>query len=214
MYRLSALNTHDRCKRAASEVVRFGEHPKLSGFLYPILQTLDEEYLKADVQYGGIDQRKILMFARENLPKIGYRPRIEVMTPMLPGLTGTKMSASEKETKIDILESPEEVKKKVLGAYCPQGETKDNGILAFLKYVVMVYKKDSKKQFLIKRPEKFGGNISYSAYEDLERDYVSNKLHPHDLKLALADEINILLEPARKHFRENEKIVEKAFSDD
>src|SRR3989338_8529456 len=64
MYRMAALNTLDRTKRAAAGVVRFLENPKLSGFIYPILQTLDEQYMDMDVQYGGIDQRKILAFAR------------------------------------------------------------------------------------------------------------------------------------------------------
>jgi tyrosyl-tRNA synthetase len=48
MYRLAALSSFERAKHAAAEVVKFGENPKLSGFLYPILQTLDEEYLEAD----------------------------------------------------------------------------------------------------------------------------------------------------------------------
>ena len=31
-------------------------HPLLSGLLYPGLQALDEEYLKCDAQFGGVDQ--------------------------------------------------------------------------------------------------------------------------------------------------------------
>lgn len=100
------------CKRAASEVVKMGENPKLSGLIYPIMQMLDEEYLDVDVQYGGVDQRKILMFARENHPAIGYKPRIAIMTPILPGLTGEKMSASVEKSKIDLLDPPESVKEK------------------------------------------------------------------------------------------------------
>ncbi|MBW2986873.1 tyrosine--tRNA ligase, partial [Candidatus Woesearchaeota archaeon] len=46
------------CKRAAAEVVKFGDNPKLCGLIYPIMQALDEEYLKVDIQYGGMDQRK------------------------------------------------------------------------------------------------------------------------------------------------------------
>ena len=142
MYKLSALNTFDRCKRAAAGVVRFGENPKLSGFIYPILQTLDEQYLDADVQYGGIDQRKILAFARENLPRLGYKARIEIMTPMLPGLQGAKMSSSEEKSKIGLLDSPEAVKNKINSAHCPVA-IEDNGVLAFLKYVIMAKKSDS-----------------------------------------------------------------------
>ena len=210
MYRLAALNTFDRCKRAAAGVVRFGENPKLSGFIYPILQTLDEQYMDMDVQYGGIDQRKILAFARENLPRLGYKARVEVMTPMLPGLHGSKMSASDESSKIDLLDSEETVKRKIQKAHCPVS-IEDNGVLAFLKYVIMVNKKDNKEKLTIERPEKFGGNIVYNNYEALEKDYLQGKIHPMDLKNAVSEEANKLLEPIRKKMKGKGDLVEKAF---
>ena len=210
MYRLAALNTFDRCKRAAAGVVRFGENPKLSGFIYPILQTLDEQYMDMDVQYGGIDQRKILAFARENHPRLGYKARVEVMTPMLPGLHGSKMSASDESSKIDLLDSEETVKRKIQKAHCPVS-IEDNGVLAFLKYVIMVNKKDNKEKLTIERPEKFGGNIVYDDYEALEKDYLQGKIHPMDLKNAVSEEVNKLLEPIRKKMKGKEDLVEKAF---
>ena len=86
LLKLSTMtSTHD-CLKAASEVVKLGDNPKLSGLVYPLMQALDEQYLDADVQLGGLDQRKILVFAREALPKLGYGPRVGVMTPMLPGM--------------------------------------------------------------------------------------------------------------------------------
>ena len=212
MYRLAAINTLDRTKRAAAGVVRFGENPKLSGFIYPILQTLDEQYMDMDVQYGGIDQRKILAFARENLPKLGYKARVEVMTPMLPGLQGAKMSASEEKSKIDLLDSSETVKNKINSAHCPIS-VEDNGVLAFLKYVIFVYKKDNDEDLIIKRAEKFGGNLIYKTYEDLEKDYLDKKLHPMDLKNAVAEEVNKLLEPIREKMNGKENLIEKAFPD-
>ncbi|NIO19465.1 MAG: tyrosine--tRNA ligase [Candidatus Aenigmarchaeota archaeon] len=211
MYKLSALNTFARCKRAASDVVRFGKEPKLSGFIYPILQALDEVYLECDVQYGGHDQRKILAFAREVLPSLGYKKRVEVMTPMLPGLHGEKMSASEEKSKVDVLDPPDVVKKKIMGAFCPAGKTENNGVLAFMKYVIMVLKQDSKKGFLVERSEKFGGNVSYKDYKNLEKDFVSHKLHPEDLKIAMAKEINKMLDPIRKRFKGKMDLVRKAY---
>ena len=210
MYRLAALNTFDRCKRAAAGVVRFGENPKLSGFIYPILQTLDEQYMDMDVQYGGIDQRKILTFARENLPKLGYKARVEVMTPMLPGLQGAKMSASEEKSKIDILDSTDAVKNKINNAHCPIA-VEDNGVLAFLKYVIFVHKTDSRQRFIVKRSEKFGGDMAYGSYEELEKDYLEKKLHPMDLKNSVSDEVNRLLEPIREKMEGKEDLIEKAF---
>lgn len=210
--KLSAWNTIARCKRAAAEVVRFGDEPKLSGFIYPIMQALDEEYLKVDCQYGGIDQRKILMFARENLPKLGYKPRIEIMTPMLPGLTGDKMSASVEQSKVDILASKEEIKSKINKAFCPEGEVENNGVLAFFKYVIMVLKEDNKEKLIIKRPSKWGGDLEFKSYEELERVFVNKKLHPMDLKTALIEELDKLVEPVRNVMKGEEKLVKGAYS--
>lgn len=204
--KMSTFCTINDCKRAASEVVKFGDNPKLSGLIYPIMQSLDEEYLGVDVQYGGVDQRKILMFARENLPKLGYKQRVEFMTPMIPGLTGAKMSASVETSKIDLLNDEETVKKKISGAFCPEGQVEENGVLAFLKYVIIPHK----GKLLIERPAKFGGNSEYKSYEELEEAYLGKKVHPMDLKNALAREVNLLLDPVRKGFK-GQKTLEKAY---
>lgn len=45
-------------------------------------KALDEEYLKVDAQFGGIDQRKIFTFAEKYLPMLGYTKRIHLMNPM------------------------------------------------------------------------------------------------------------------------------------
>ena len=46
------------------------------------LQALDEEYLKCDAQFGGVDQRKIFTFSEKYLPQLGYAKRIHLMNPM------------------------------------------------------------------------------------------------------------------------------------
>lgn len=204
------VSVHDATK-AASEVVKLGDNPRLSGIIYPLVQTLDEQYLNVDVQYGGVDQRKILVFARENLPKLGYKPRVEVMTPMIPGLIGEKMSASDPKSKIDLLDDPKAVEEKINGAFCPEGVVEGNGVLAFLKYVIMVLKKDNKEKFVVERPPKFGGKLEFSDYESVEKAFVKKELHPLDLKKAVAKEINILLEPMRKQKTELEKISKEAY---
>lgn len=212
--KMASFVTTKDCTKAASDVVKFGEHPKLSGLIYPIMQALDEVYLEVDVQYGGLDQRKILVFARENLPKLGYKPRIEVMTPMIPALNrGGKMSASVEGSKIDLLDNEKTVKEKINKAYCPEGKTEENGVLAFLKYIVFTLKKDAGELFKIERPEKFGGNVEYEDYTSLEKDYQDKKIHPMDLKNALANEINKLLEPIREAMKDKENLVKEAYSE-
>ena len=195
------------CTRAASEVVKMGKNPKLSGLIYPIMQALDEEYLGVDIQYGGLDQRKILVFNRENLPKIGYKQRVEFMTPIIPGLSEEKMSASDEKSKIDLLDDEKAVEKKINSAYCVAGN-KDNFLLNFLKYVIFV---DKKNKFVISRPKKFGGDLKFSNYDEVEKSFISKKLHPLDLKKAVAKEINILLKPFRNNFKVLNKLAKDAY---
>ncbi len=210
--KLSTFSTVHDSMKAASDVVKFGDNPKLSGLIYPLMQALDEQYLGVDVQYGGVDQRKIMMFARENLEKVGYKPRIEVMTPLVPSLSaGGKMSSSDPNSKIDLLEKTPDIKSKLNKAFCPEKSTENNGVLAFLKYVIMVHKVDKKEKLFIQRPEKFGGNLEFSSYEELEKVYSEGKLHPMDLKNALALEIDKMVDSIRKDFEGKEKLITEAY---
>jgi tyrosyl-tRNA synthetase len=201
LLRLSTMTTINDAKHSAAEVVKLGDNPKMSGIIYPLMQALDEEYLQVDAQFGGMDQRKIMVYAREYLPKIGYQARIELMNPMIRGLVGMKMSSSIPSTKIDTLETEEDVVKKINKAECVEGDP-ENGIMALLKYLIFVIKGDRNEKFVITRPEKFGGNKEYSSYIEVEKDYVEKKLHPMDLKGAVAKELNILL----KHIRDDKEI--------
>lgn len=211
LLKLSTYTSINDAKHAAAEVVKLGDSPKMSGMIYPIMQALDEEYLGADIQFGGVDQRKIMVYAREYLPKIGYSPRIELMNPMIRGLVGTKMSSSIPNTKIDTLEDEKEVAKKINKADCVEGDP-DNGIMALMKYLIFVLKSDKKESLIIDRPEKFGGNVEYFSYEKLEKDFIEKKLHPQDLKIAAAKEINNLLKIIRED-SEIKRLYKEAYGD-
>ena len=54
----------------------------------------------------------------------------------VPGLTGGKMSSSEEESKIDLLDSKAQVKKKLNKAFCEEGNITNNGVLSFAKHVL------------------------------------------------------------------------------
>ncbi|MEM4331914.1 MAG: tyrosine--tRNA ligase [Candidatus Micrarchaeia archaeon] len=213
VYRLSSIVSVHDAKKAGAEVVKQVDNPKLGGLLYPLLQALDEEYLGVDAQFGGLDQRKIFVLAAEILPKIGYRKRIHLMNPMMPGLSGGKMSSSEPESKIDLLDSEEDIKKKFAKAYCPVGQVEGNGVLAFAKVVMFPLLERKGKRFLVERPEKFGGNVEFSSYNELEKMYKEEKLHPMDLKAAMARELAEVLRPVREHFAspEMQKLIKEAY---
>lgn len=212
LWKLSTVVTVHDAHKAASDVVKMGDNPKLAGLIYPLMQALDEEYLAVDVQYGGVDQRKILVLAREAMPKIGYNSRIELMTPLIPGLTqGGKMSSSIKGSKIDLIDDEKTVQQKLRDAYCVEGEIADNGVLAFAKYVIFTLKSDRGEPFVITRPAKFGGDLTFSTYAELEEAYAAKRVHPLDLKSAVAREVNTLLAPIRARFEGKERLIADAY---
>ena len=212
MYKISAMASTRDTTRAGAEVVKQIETPKMSGLLYPILQALDEQYLNADAQFGGIDQRKIFMFAREFLPKIGYEKRIHLMNYLIPGLTQSgKMSSSEPNSKIDFDDDDKTIQKKINKAYSLDGETENNGLLAIARFVIFKILEYQHRTFIINRPEKWGGKIEFSNYQDLEKAFENKELASQDLKQGLAEEIIKLITPIRKVLENNSKLINKAY---
>ncbi|CEP62757.1 tyrosine--tRNA ligase TYS1 LALA0_S06e03092g [Lachancea lanzarotensis] len=205
IFKLSNRLSQNDAKRAGADVVKQVANPLLSGLIYPLMQALDEEHLDVDAQFGGVDQRKIFVLAEENLPSIGYKKRAHLMNPMVPGLSqGGKMSASDPNSKIDILEEPKQVKKKINTAYCAPGVIEDNGLLSFIEYVAVPIQElkygTNYFKFHINRPDKFGGPITYTSFAELVQDYKNEKLAPPDLKTGVSDVINMLLAPIREDF--------------
>ena len=181
------------------------------------------------VHCSKVSQRKIFIFAEEFLPRLGYTKRAHLMNAMVPGLGGGKMSASDPNSKIDFLDPPEVVRKKIKSAFCEEGNP-DNGVLAFVNAVLMPISQlrlerrqgldgEGLKQltanqlpltsegapegtlFSVVRPGKFGGPLHYRTYQEIEDDFSKKKLHPKDLKGAVADAIISLLSPIQEAYK-------------
>lgn len=195
LFRLISLTTLHDAKKAGAEVVKQTSDPLIGSLLYPLLQALDEEYLDCDAQFGGVDQRKIFTYAEKYLPQIGYTKRIHLMNPMVPGLSGGKMSSSELNSKIDLLDDEETIRRKLSGALCDRNNTAENGVLAFVQHVIWpLFGK-----FHIESLSK-----TYEQHENLVEDFVSGTVSEFDLKDATASHINKLLDPIRKEFEQEE----------
>lgn len=191
--KLARITTLNRARRSMDEVSRRKEDPMVSQMIYPLMQALDIAHLGVDLAVGGIDQRKIHMLARENLPKLGYKSPVCLHTPILVGLDGEKMSSS-KGNYISVRDAPDVVERKIRKAYCPAGIVEDNPVLDIAKYHIFPRFGEMK----IERDAKFGGDVEYESFENLVEDFKSGSLHPLDLKIAVAKYLNKLLEDARK----------------
>ena len=211
LLRMAADTTISRVQRAGSEVVRQAENPNLGGLLYPLMQTLDVEALDADIAYGGIDQRGIYMLSRELFGDRDEEPPVCVFAPLLSGLSGGKMSASDEGSKVNLTDDPDTVAEKLQGAYCPQGEVENNGVLEYLEYLVFPILDERGESFEIERPEEYGGDLVYERYDDLEADFVSEELHPQDLKNAAGGYVSSVIDPIRGRFADRPDLLAEAY---
>jgi tyrosyl-tRNA synthetase len=211
LYRMMAETTISRTQRAGSEVVRESDNPKLGGLTYTLMQSLDVGALEADIAYGGIDQRGIYMLSREILPDYGYEKPVCVFAPLLSGLTGGKMSASNDASKINLTDDEGAIEEKIQAAYCPQGEVEKNGVLEYLQYLVFPVFDERGESVVVERPEQYGGDLVYGEYEPLEADYVSGELHPADLKPAAAAAIMAVVGPVRERLLAEPELLAEAY---
>ncbi|KAH0288293.1 tyrosyl-tRNA synthetase [Aureobasidium namibiae CBS 147.97] len=205
MYRLhSIVSAHD-AKRAGAEVVKQTDSAPLSALIYPIMQCLDEQYLDVDAQFGGVDQRKIFALAKEVLPKVGFRERAHLMNSMVPGLTGGKMSASDPDSKIDLLDGPEIVKKKLKKAVAAPKIVEENGVLSFVEFVLLPISalQTGEPRFVVERRE--GEPLVYNSIAQMHSDYREDILSPQILKPAVTEALNKLLQPIQADFQANEE---------
>jgi tyrosyl-tRNA synthetase len=145
---------------------------------------------------GGIDQRKIHMLAREYLSSIGMPAPVCIHTPILNGLDGSKMSSSA-GNYISIADTEDVIRKKIKKAFCPP-EVENNPVLQLMQYHVF----PRLGSVSLKRPEKFGGDRDFAAYEMLERAYAAGEVHPMDLKNAAAEGLVEILADACAYMNE------------
>jgi tyrosyl-tRNA synthetase len=206
--RESSLKRIVRC----SQIMGRKEDEALSAaqIIYPCMQAADIFELKVDIAQLGMDQRKVNMLAREIGEKLGFWKPVAVHHHMLMGLgqppatdaTGAdraiemKMSKSKPDSAIFMDDSKEEIQRKIRKAYCPEGQIEDNPILEYCRYIIF----EKFDELKIERPAKFGGNLIVKNYDDLAEMYSKKELFPLDLKNAVAEYVDKLIEPVRKHF--------------
>ncbi|PYH96631.1 tyrosine tRNA ligase [Aspergillus ellipticus CBS 707.79] len=202
VYKLSSLVSERDAKRAGAEIVKQSENAPLSGLLYPILQVLDEEYLHVDAQFGGLDQRKLFTAAIEWLPRMGYKQRAHLLNPIVPGLRGGKMSSSDQDSKIDLLDTPDVIVKKIRKAEAAPRVVEDNGVLGFVEFVLLpAAALKGKKEFRVDRERDGLEPLVYTSIEQMQEDYKTDVLTPQQLKPAVANGIIELLAPIQAAYQ-------------
>jgi len=226
LLRVAKANSLYRVKRALTIMGRKAEEAELdsSKVIYPLMQVTDIFYMDLDIALGGMDQRKAHMLARDTAEKIGVKKPIAIHTPLIIGLRGVqrmdaaslgaekdevfaevKMSKSNPDNVIFLHDSPEDVERKIMKAYCPAKRVEFNPVIDIARYILFA---QPGFRLVVERPEKFGGTVVYEDYPSLERDYIEGRLHPLDLKKAVAKELARLLAPVREALLGDPEIAE------
>ncbi len=196
--------------------------------IYPPMQVADIFIQGINISHSGTDQRKIHVIAREVAKKLKVSPlrnnKGEKIKPIaihhhlwlglqkpsvwpvpkdkIEFIESIKMSKSKPNTAIFIEDSPEEIKRKIKKAFCPEKEVEFNPIIDIAHSIAF---RDG--PFRVNRPERYGGEIVLESFDDLTREYSKGNIHPLDLKEAIAEKLIKLLEPVRKHFKGKEDLI-------
>lgn len=197
--RLAQGLTINRGLRSMQEVARDIDNATVSQLWYPLMQVVDIKHLNCDVAQGGLEQRKIHMMGKDLKKELDYN-FVAVHTPLITSLKGPgqKMSKSLPGSGISVTDSYEEIKNTIKGAYCPEKIVQDNPILQISRLIIF----PRISSFEIKRPEKFGGNLSIKSYEELESLFEEGKIHPLDLKNTVTEYLEQIISPIRKSWKQ------------
>ncbi len=193
-----------------------GDSSPSATLLYPAMQAADIFTLEVNIAHAGTDQRNVHIVTRDAAKDLGKSKPVAIHHHLIQGLlkppvwplpkedrqeliTSLKMSKSKPDSAVFIHDEPDEIRRKVNNAFCPEGGVEFNPILDWAQYLILRLQGDALE---VRRDPKFGGSVTYESYEDLEKDYADKKLHPQDLKNAMAEWLIKKLEPARIYFED------------
>lgn len=201
-----------------------GDAVDFAKLIYPPMQAADIFIQGVNLPHAGLDQRKAHVIAREVALKLKIKPLLDrggnkvkpvaVHHHLLLGLqkppvwpvpreslqelwSAMKMSKSVPNSAVFIHDTPDEIRRKLNKAFCPEKEADFNPVLDWARCLIF---SSEKAELPVEREKRFGGDISYHDFEKLKDDFSGGKLHPMDLKNAVAEKLVRILKPARDSF--------------
>jgi tyrosyl-tRNA synthetase len=214
-----------------------GESVSFALMMYPMMQVADIFAQGINLAHSGADQRKAHVIARDVAPYLTIKPLMrkhnsheEIYKPIalhnmltmglqqpstwpIPKdkikevISEMKMSKSKPNSAVFLTDSEENIKRKLMEAFCPPKETNYNPVLQWAKLFIF----NLGKELTIERSAKFGGGLHFDDYNEMEKLFAEGKLHPMDLKNAVADSLIETLTPIRKYFEtpKNHQMIEE-----
>ncbi len=220
--RVAKATSLARTKRAMSIMGRGEEESDLdtSRLFYPAMQAADIFELPVDIAYGGMDQRRAHVLAREVAHHYHWPVPVAVHTALLSSLRGggrmnptdgtveRKMSKSDPGSGLPISADRATITERVQGAFCPAKEVQGNPVVEIVRYIVLPWE----GRLRVDRPAKYGGPLEFTDEKEFLASWSEGRLHPQDLKGAVAESLDRLVEPARRYFAAHPEFSPASFA--
>jgi len=220
--RVAKATSLARTKRAMSIMGRSEEESALdtSKLFYPAMQAADIFELPVDLAYGGIDQRRAHVLAREVAHHYRWPVPVAVHTPLLSSLKGGarmdpvdglvegKMSKSDPGSGIPIPSERAEIAARIGAAFCEPKAVDGNPVVEAVRFLVFPWE----GRFAVERAAKHGGPIAFASEAEFVAAWREGSLHPMDLKAGVTAALDRLLAPAREYFRRHPELSPASFA--
>lgn len=207
--RVAKATSLARTRRAMSIMGRSEEEPSLdtAKLFYPSMQAADIFELPVELAYGGLDQRRAHVLAREVAHHYGWPVPSAIHTPLLSSLRGGarmdpdgagegKMSKSDPGSAIALPSPSEEIVAKLNAAFCPAKQLEGNPVVEAVRFIVFPWE----GHLSVDRAPKHGGAVEYASVDAFSTAWAAGELHPQDLKRAVALALDRIVEPTRRYF--------------
>ncbi len=220
--RVGKATTLARTRRAMSIMGRGEEEANLdsSKLFYPAMQAADIFELPVEIAYGGMDQRRAHVLAREVAHHYGWPVPTAVHTPLLSSLKGGgrmdpsdglvegKMSKSDPTSGLPIPSDRATIDARIGAAFCPAKEVDGNPIVEVVRWIVFPWE----GRFSVDRAPKHGGPVVFASEEEFLAAWRSGGLHPQDVKAAVAAALDRLTGPAQRYFADHPETGPSSFA--
>ena len=91
-----------------------GQPITITELLYPLLQAYDSVAIRADIEFGGTDQKFNLLVGRELQSTVGQHPQQIFLVPLLIGTDGSHKMSKSLGNYIGVAELPDEIYGKIM----------------------------------------------------------------------------------------------------
>ncbi len=219
--RVAKATSLARTKRAMSILGRGEEESSLdtAKMFYPSMQAADIFELPVDLAYGGIDQRRAHVLAREVAHRYGWPVPAAVHTPLLSSLRGRgrmdpvdggaegKMSKSDPGSGVAIPSDRATIAARIGGAFCPVKEVEGNPVVEVVRFIALPWE----GRLAVDRAPRHGGPVEFADEAGFLSAWSEGSLHPQDLKDAAVASLDRLVAPARRYFADHPELSPESF---